>query len=79
VENESIAKLIARRLRQIRKAKGLSQQDLEHFGVNYKYYQRIEAGRVNLTLRSLNKLASALEVRVLELFQVSERKGRRKS
>jgi DNA-binding XRE family transcriptional regulator len=69
VESQNLAKLIARRLRQIRKARGLRQQDLEHFGVNCKYYQRIEAGKVNLTLRSLDKVASALGVKVLELFQ----------
>ena len=38
-------------------------------GLSYKHYQRIEAGKVNLTLKSLEKLAAALEVEVGELFR----------
>jgi transcriptional regulator with XRE-family HTH domain len=59
-------------------AKGLSRRELEELGMNHKYYQRIEAGSVNLTLRSLEKLASALGIGVLELFQVSGEKEKRK-
>lgn len=42
---------------------------MEAKGFNYKYYQRIETGRCNLTLRTLQRIASALQVRVEELFQ----------
>ncbi|VUZ83714.1 hypothetical protein MELA_00067 [Candidatus Methylomirabilis lanthanidiphila] len=38
-------------------------------GVNYKYLQRIEAGRCNLTLKTLQRVASVLEVRIEDLFQ----------
>jgi transcriptional regulator with XRE-family HTH domain len=79
VEKESLARFIARRLRQIRTAKGLSQRELEELGINHKYYQRIEAGSVNLTLRSLEKVASALGIGVLEIFQVSREKGKRRT
>ncbi len=49
--------------------------DLQHRGISYKYYQRIEEGKVNLTLRSIEKVAAALEVNVLDLFQIpGERK-----
>jgi transcriptional regulator with XRE-family HTH domain len=78
VEKQSLARFLARRLREIRTAKGLSQRELEELGINHKYYQRIEAGSVNLTLRSLEKLASALGVRVLEIFHVSGEKEKRK-
>jgi transcriptional regulator with XRE-family HTH domain len=78
VEKETLARFLARRLREIRSAKGLSQRELEGLGINHKYYQRIEAGSVNLTLRSLEKLAAALGVGVLEIFQVSGEKGKRK-
>jgi transcriptional regulator with XRE-family HTH domain len=64
-------------LREIRSAKGLSQKDLEEFGINQKYYQRIEAGKVNLTLRSLEKLASALGVKAMEVFQITGGKKRK--
>ena len=58
-------------------AKGLSQRELEKLGINHKYYQRIESGNVNLTLRSIEKLAFALGVEVLEIFQVAGGKGKR--
>ena len=77
MEKESLAHFLAIRLREIRKAKGLSQRELEERGINQKYYQRIEAGTVNLTLRSLEKLASALEIGVLEIFQISRAKGKK--
>lgn len=78
MEKETLARFLARRLREIRMAKGLSRRELEELGINHKYYQRIEAGSVNLTLRSLEKLASALGIGVLELFQVSGEKEKRK-
>ena len=38
------------------------------FGLSYKYYQRIEAGKVNMTLKTLEKIAGALGVDATELF-----------
>lgn len=61
--------LLGRRIRVLRSARGLRQEALESRGLNYKYYQRIEAGRCNLTLSTLQKIASALEVKVEDLFQ----------
>ena len=37
------------RLKEIRKSKGLRQEDLDK-AIGYKYYQRIEAGKVNVLL-----------------------------
>jgi transcriptional regulator with XRE-family HTH domain len=72
---ENLARILGRRLRQLRLEKGLRQMDLQHRGISYKYYQRIEEGKVNLTLRSIEKVAAALEVNVLDLFQIpGERK-----
>ncbi len=62
---------LGRRIRSLRVAKGLSQEAMEARGFNYKYYQRIEAGRCNLTLRTLQRLASALDVEVEDLFRFS--------
>lgn len=76
MEKGSLSQILGRRLRELRMEKGLRQQDLQNRGISYKYYQRIEEGKVNLTLRSLEKLASALEVTVLDLFQSPE--GRKK-
>jgi transcriptional regulator with XRE-family HTH domain len=69
MDENNLANLIGRRLREIRVAQGLRQQDMEGRGISYKYYQRIEAGKVNLTLRSLEKLTAALDINVSEVFQ----------
>jgi transcriptional regulator with XRE-family HTH domain len=61
--------LLGQRIRELRVAKGLTQWKIAERGFSYKYYQRIEAGKVNLTLNSLEKLAAALEVEVGELFR----------
>lgn len=68
-KRENLAKFLATRLRDTRLARGLTQRDLQDRGISYKYYQRIEAGKVNLTLRSIEKLTSALDVNTLDLFQ----------
>ena len=58
---------VGKRVRQLRIAKGLKQEDMCRFGFDYKYYQRIEYGEKNLTLKSLNKLAKAFGKAVREL------------
>ncbi len=55
-------------MRELRIARGLKQEDMCQFGFDYKYYQRIEYGEKNLTLKTLNKLAKGLGVPVSELF-----------
>lgn len=69
-----LARFLGRRLREIRLKKGLRQQDVQDRGISYKYYQRIEEGKVNPTLRSLEKLALALGVSVFDFFQSPTRK-----
>ncbi len=68
VKDANFAKFLGKRLREIRMARGLRQEDMQERGISPKYYQRIEAGNVNLTLRSLEKIASALGVSVLDLL-----------
>lgn len=63
-----LAKLIGEKLREIRKAKGLRQEDMEALGINYKYYQKIEAGKINLTLKSIEKISQALKIDPRDLF-----------
>jgi transcriptional regulator with XRE-family HTH domain len=60
------------RLRYLRKTRKLRQLDMEDFGLNYKYYQRLESGQVNPTLLTMHKLASAFEVSVYDLFRAEQ-------
>ncbi|GIX46526.1 MAG: hypothetical protein KatS3mg131_0737 [Candidatus Tectimicrobiota bacterium] len=59
---------LGKRLRQLRQARGLTQWQVAERGINYKYYQRIERGRINVTVRTLARLAALLEVPLHELF-----------
>jgi len=65
---ESLAVLIGKRIRELRKERRLKQEEMESFGISYKYYQKIETGKVNVTLGSLEKIADALGVDPAELF-----------
>lgn len=60
---------LAERLRALRRARGLTQWAIAERGLSYKYYQRIESGRVNVTIRTLVRVARALGVSVPELFR----------
>lgn len=66
----NLSVLIGNRIRELRKKRGLRQEDMERFGLSYKYYQRIEAGKVNATLKTLEKVAGAFDIDATELFAV---------
>ena len=67
--DKRLMQLVGKRVRELRIARGLKQEDMCQFGFDYKYYQRIEYGEKNLTLKTLNKLAKGLGVPVSELFR----------
>ncbi len=68
-----LLKLLGKRVRELRKERGLTQEEAARLsGFDYKYFQRIEYGEKNLALTSLNKLAKALGVRVAELLEEDE-------
>src|SRR4030042_5641780 len=62
-------KLIGMRIKEIRRSKGLSQEQLaEKADINSKYLSRMERGRENPTLDMFIKLADALEIEMWEMF-----------
>ena len=62
-------------IRELRRAHGLSQEEVAHgAGVHVTYLSGIERGKRNPSLRNIRKLASALGIRVQELFEF-EREG----
>ncbi len=62
-------KLIGTRLKELRRSKGLSQEQLaEKADINSKYLSRMECGTENPTLDMLIKLANALDVEMWEIF-----------
>ena len=67
--DERLIRLVARRVQQLRKVKGWSQEQMQDHGFNYRYYQRIEAAEKNLSLKTINKLARAFGVEPHELLK----------
>jgi transcriptional regulator with XRE-family HTH domain len=61
---------MAKRLRELRDKRGLSQRGLaERSGVSREYIARIELGQHDPTLSTLEKLAKALGVRIERLLR----------
>lgn len=57
------------RVRELRKAKGWSQEELaESAGLDRTYIGRCEAGRQNATLKTVYALANALGVKATDLL-----------
>lgn len=65
-----LAKLIGQRLRNIRKEKGLSQEELADLSsLHSTYIGQLERGEKNATLESIEKVVHALEITLEELFR----------
>ena len=73
--DEQLQHLVGRRARQLREQQGLRQEDMCQFGFEYKYYQRIEYGQKNLSLKTLNRLSKAFGIEIGELLNFSELKA----
>jgi transcriptional regulator with XRE-family HTH domain len=63
-------KLVGRNFARLRRAKGLTQEDVEaRSGFSQQYLSDLERGRRNPTVITLYELAQALEVSHVELVQ----------
>jgi len=64
-ENELKAEILAHQFKELRKKKHLTQSQLaEKLGMGKGQISKIENGKFNLTLTTINKIASALGARV---------------
>ncbi|HEM5232440.1 TPA: helix-turn-helix transcriptional regulator, partial [Streptococcus suis] len=67
----TLKQYIGTRVRQIRKAKNLSQQQLsEKAEVGIDYISNLETKGSNIKVDTLEKIISALEIEVSDFFQV---------
>lgn len=71
-----IAKIIGQRIRNYRAKKGLSQEKLaELAGCHPTYIGQLERGEKNATLESVEKIASAMDISLSELFDKLGKSG----
>lgn len=69
IENNTLKK-IGKRIQELRELQNLSQQDFAA-KINYdkSNMSRLEAGRTNMTVTTLEKVSKALNVELVELFK----------
>ena len=66
---ENVKRLIGDRIRQLRKEKGLSQENLGYKAeLHYTHIGSIERGEKNWSINTLIKLAQGLNVEIVDLF-----------
>jgi transcriptional regulator with XRE-family HTH domain len=76
---ERLVQRVGRRISEIRRLSGMTQETFaEALEVSVQYASRIETGE-NLTLHTLAKVARALHVEVIELFEPAQPVERRPS
>lgn len=67
---DRIVRDVGRRVSELRADRGLTQAAFaEVLGLTTKHVQKIELGELNMTIRSLSRLADNLDVGIGELFE----------
>ncbi len=65
----TVTQKFGQRVRDLRKKKGLTQEQLAEMAkIDYSYLNAIEAGRKNPSLKRIAKLARVLEISLPEFF-----------
>lgn len=74
INKSVVSKKIGKRLKKLRKKRGVSQEELAHLsGVYRTYISHIEVGRYNPSIYILYKIAHALKIPVEELLKEPNR------
>ena len=61
---------LGQNIQEARKKTGLKQMDVHsRTGLTYRHYQNIEAGRVNVTVETLHRLAGLFRCRIQDLVR----------
>ncbi len=67
-----LSRRVGENIRRARWLRGLTQEQVAAKGFNYRFYQEIERGTRNPSLRTLHDLARALDVSVLDLLDIGQ-------
>lgn len=62
-------KRLGTNVKRLRMEKGHSQEDMRDLGFNYRYFQKLEAGQVNVTLDTLVRLTKAFKCELSDLLE----------
>ncbi|MCP1136948.1 helix-turn-helix domain-containing protein [Paenibacillus polysaccharolyticus] len=69
----SLPEAVGNRIRELRKAKGWTQEQLaESAGLHYSYIGGVERGDRNISLETLEKIINGLQVTAEEIFKFKE-------
>jgi len=63
VDEQKFFKTLGRRIRELRKQHGYSQEDMISFGFSARHWQQIEAGRP-ITVRTLLRICNVFKTRM---------------
>lgn len=67
--SEDIALLLGRRIKDLRSKTGLSQEKFAlHIEMDRTYFASVEAGKRNIAVRNIKKIADGLDITISELF-----------
>lgn len=76
----NLPELVGNRIRELRKAKGWTQEQLaEAASLHYSYIGGVERGDRNISLETLEKIIAAFQVPAMELFRFEDDTDRRKA
>ncbi len=71
MRNNDLYKLrkIATRIKELRKSSALTQEQLaEKANIDYKFFQKIETGKRNITVNTLIRICNSLNVTLKDFF-----------
>ena len=74
IELESFLKKLGNKIKKEREKTGLTQEemDTDPFAINYKYYQKLEYGKKNMTVSTILKICKKFNIRPKDLFDVED-------
>lgn len=71
IKHTAITRLFGEKVRTLRKARGLSQENLATTsGLDRTYIGGVERGERNISLVNIHKICTALEISLQEMFEV---------
>lgn len=68
VDHQKFFKALGQRVKELRKKRGYSQEDMIAFGFSARHWQQIEAGRP-ITMTTLLRICDAFNVRIAALVR----------